>query len=167
VTHSDTSRDSRYTFEQFAATRRYQPALSFSPDGSEIAYSTNTSGQFNLWRQSSDGGYPHQLTTFTERAVRSIAWSPDGETILFTADLHGDEFQQVFRVPARGGRPEQLTDAPQVRHQIGAETVVAGWLDDPLQRQRPLADRPGRADDGRWDGRGAACDAGGRAAGRA
>lgn len=121
MTMSDTQRRDRHTFEQFAATRRYQPALSFSPDGSEIAYSTNTSGQFNLWRQSSDGGYPHQLTTFTERAVRSIAWSPDGETILFTADLHGDEFQQLFRVPARGGRPEQLTDAPQVRHQIGAE----------------------------------------------
>jgi len=30
--------------------RRYQPTLSFSPDGSEIAYSTNMSGQFKNWR---------------------------------------------------------------------------------------------------------------------
>jgi len=126
VSHSKTSRDNRYTFEQFAATRRYQPALSFSPDGSQIAYSTNTSGQFNLWRQSSAGGYPHQLTTFTEQAVRSIAWSPDGDTILFTADTQGDEFQQLYRIPARGGRPEQLTDAPQVRHEL----APAPWSPD-------------------------------------
>ncbi|HEV2121994.1 MAG TPA: hypothetical protein VGW38_04360, partial [Chloroflexota bacterium] len=66
----------RYTFEQFTAIRRYQPTLSFSPDGSEIAYATNTSGQFNLWRQSSAGGYPYQLTTFADQAVRRVAWSP-------------------------------------------------------------------------------------------
>ena len=48
----------RYVFEQFAAVRRYQPTLAFSPDGSEVAYATNTSGQFNLWRQASGGGIP-------------------------------------------------------------------------------------------------------------
>ena len=111
----------RYTFEQFAATRRYQPSLSFSPDGAQIAYATNTSGQFNLWRQDAAGGYPHQLTLFTEQAVREIAWSPDGATILFTADRHGDEFKQLYRIPARGGRPEPLTDAPGVRHALAAE----------------------------------------------
>ncbi|HUG13774.1 MAG TPA: S9 family peptidase [Thermomicrobiales bacterium] len=113
-----TQRRSEYTFEQFAAARRYQPALSFSPDGAEIAYSTNTSGQFNLWRQSSAGGYPHQLTTFTEQAVRDIAWSPDGATIVFTADRQGDEYSQVYRIPARGGWPEQLTDALDAQHHL-------------------------------------------------
>ena len=49
---------SDYTFEQFSAIRRYQPSLSLSPDGSDVAYITNTSGQFNLWRQSTAGGYP-------------------------------------------------------------------------------------------------------------
>jgi dipeptidyl aminopeptidase/acylaminoacyl peptidase len=111
-----TAAQSRYTFEQFAAVRRYQPTLAFSPDGSEIAYSTNTSGQFNVWRQASSGGYPHQLTTFSDRAVRELAWSPDGGTILFTADRDGDEFTQVFRIPARGGRPEQLTDDTEVQY---------------------------------------------------
>jgi dipeptidyl aminopeptidase/acylaminoacyl peptidase len=108
----------RYAFEQFTAVRRYQPALTFSPDGAEIAYSTNTSGQFNLWRQSTEGGYPHQLTLYSEQAVREIEWSPDGDWILYTADRHGDEFHQLYRIPARGGQPEQLTDAPNVQHYL-------------------------------------------------
>jgi dipeptidyl aminopeptidase/acylaminoacyl peptidase len=117
----------RYTFEQFTATRRYQPTLSFSPDGSEIAYVTNTSGQFNLWRQSSAGGYPHQLTTFDNQSVRRVAWSPDGQTILFTADREGDEFHQLYRIPARGGWPEPLTDAPEAQHYLA---MVDAWSPD-------------------------------------
>ena len=110
----------RYDFAQFTAVRRYQPALSFSPDGAEIAYSTNTSGQFNLWRQSTSGGYPHQLTLFTEEAVREIAWSPDAESILFTADRQGDEFTQLYLIPVRGGRPRPLTDRPGVQFHLAA-----------------------------------------------
>ena len=75
---SSVQRESRPTFDQFTAIRRYQGALAFSPDGSEVAYSVNTSGQFNLWRQSSDGGFPHQVTLSGAQAVRDIAWSPDG-----------------------------------------------------------------------------------------
>lgn len=62
MTDHQTSNSTGPTFEQFTAIRRYQPALAFSPDGREIAYSVNTSGQYNLWRQSSEGGFPHQIT---------------------------------------------------------------------------------------------------------
>lgn len=87
-----------YVFEQFAAIRRYgvEPALVFSPDGSEIAYTVNTSGQYNLWKQPSSGGFPQQLTIYTEHAVRSAAWSPDGKTIAFMADHHGDELYHLY-----------------------------------------------------------------------
>jgi dipeptidyl aminopeptidase/acylaminoacyl peptidase len=117
----------RYVFEQFTAIRRYQPTLSFSPDGSEVAYVTDTSGQFNLWRQSSAGGYPHQLTTFVDQSVRRVHWSPDGETIVLTADRAGDEFHQVYLLPARGGWPDPLTQAPQVQHHLASE---AAWSPD-------------------------------------
>lgn len=110
-----------YGFERYSAVRRFQPTLALSPDGSEVAYVTNTSGQFNLWRQGTDGGYAHQLTTFEDRTVREIAWSPDGEAILFTADRDGDEFHQLYVIPARGGWPRALTDAPAVQHYLAAE----------------------------------------------
>jgi len=112
-----------YTFEQFTAVRRYgsYAPLSFSPDGLEIAYTVNTSGQFNLWRQSSDGGFPYQLTTYVERTVRTTAWSPDSKWIAYSADQQGDEFYQLFLIPAQGGQPEQLTDLPGVWHELNPQ----------------------------------------------
>ncbi|HWV24338.1 MAG TPA: S9 family peptidase [Thermomicrobiales bacterium] len=111
-------------YEQFTAIRRYIPALAFSPDGSEVAYSVNTSGQYNLWRQSSEGGFPHQVTLSGSQAVREIAWSPDGETIAFTADNDGDEFTKVYTVPARGGRIAEIATKPQVQYGL------QGWSPD-------------------------------------
>lgn len=111
------------TFEQFAAIRRYGGntgfSMAWSPDSKEIAYVTNTSGQFNVWKQPALGGYPVQLTFFADRSTRNLAWSRDGKTILFNADKDGDEFHQLFTIPAQGGRPTQLTDVPDATHLIG------------------------------------------------
>lgn len=76
-----------------------------------------------MWRQSTTGGFPHQLTTFSEQAVRTVSWSPDGKTILILADYHGDEFLQVYKIPSKGGQPEQLTDIPNAQH----ETTITAW----------------------------------------
>ncbi|MCA1554759.1 MAG: hypothetical protein LC737_10310, partial [Chloroflexi bacterium] len=90
-----------------------------------IAYITNISGQFNLWKQPSGGGYPIQLTSFTNRIARTGAWqpavpsaSPDGGHILLSADYQGDEYHQLYLVPARGGEPEPITHEPRVQHII-------------------------------------------------
>jgi dipeptidyl aminopeptidase/acylaminoacyl peptidase len=113
-------------FEQFFAIRRFQPALEFTPDGSRLLFVTNTSGQFNLWRTSTGGGRQQQLTAFESNTVRSVAPAPDGKTIVFTADQDGDEFHQIYSLPANGGWPEQWTEAPQVQHFVSAK----GWSPD-------------------------------------
>src|SRR5699024_5750496 len=122
MTDQQTSDTTKPTYDQFTAIRRFQPALAFSPDGSEIAYSVNTSGQYNLWRQSSDGGFPHQITLSASQAVREIAWSPDGDTIAFTADNDGDEFTKVYTVPATGGRITDIAIQPEVQYGLGEWT---------------------------------------------
>lgn len=122
-----TDRGTKPTFEQFTAIRRYQPALTLSPDGAEVAYSVNTSGQYNLWRQPSDGGYPRQVTLSGEQAVREIDWSPDGTTFLFTADRNGDEYTQVYTLPVEGGRPNMFPSEADVRHYLGAD---GSWSPD-------------------------------------
>ena len=106
------------SFERFAAVRSFQPTLAFSPDGSEIAYSINTSGQFNLWRQPVTGGFPRQVTTFENETVRSINWSPDGKQFLFSADKHGDEFTAPHLISLLGGEVERLTSEPEVRYEM-------------------------------------------------
>ena len=126
----------RYTFEQFAAIHRYQPSLAFSPDGNSIAYVSNASGQFNLWRQSTAGGEPVQLTDYDEHAVREIAWSPDGATILFTRDHQGDEFYQLHLISATGGAPSPLTDQPQVQYYLAEHrSMVPRQPAHPLRRE--------------------------------
>jgi dipeptidyl aminopeptidase/acylaminoacyl peptidase len=104
-------------FEQFYAYRRYFPVAEFTSDGQRVLFVSNLSGQFNLWSVGIDAGRPEQLTTFTDNAVRGVAVSEEG-TILFIADRDGDEFHQIYRIPAGGGWPEQLTDLEQVQHQL-------------------------------------------------
>jgi dipeptidyl aminopeptidase/acylaminoacyl peptidase len=104
-------------FEQFFAHRRFAPIAELTPDGGRVLFSSNISGQFNLWAAAPGGGWPEQLTTFTENTVRAVAVRQDG-TILFAADRDGDEFHQLYRIRAGGGWPEQLTDLPQVQHSL-------------------------------------------------
>lgn len=105
-------------FDEFAPVQRFQPALAISPDGRHVVFSSNASGQSNLWRQELGGTVATQLTRFTDRAVRDVAWSPDGTNLVFTADHGGDEFHQLFVMDANGGEPRALTDAPQVQHHL-------------------------------------------------
>jgi dipeptidyl aminopeptidase/acylaminoacyl peptidase len=107
----------RPPFEQFFAFRRFFPIAEFTPDGERLLFVSNISGQFNLWSVDAGGGWPEQLTTFTDNAVRAVAVSEDG-AILVAADRDGNEFHQLYRIPAGGGWPEQLTDLPQVQHAI-------------------------------------------------
>lgn len=109
-----------YPWEQFTAVRRSW-GLDFSPDGREVVYATNISGQFNLWKQSVEGGWPWQLTTFENETVRSIAWSPKGDRLIFTADEHGNEFHQIYSLEMPGGWPVKLTDKPKVQHDLLSE----------------------------------------------
>lgn len=97
-------------FESYVPRQRFLPTLSFSPDGTRIAYSCNASGQYNLWVTGLTG-QPRQLTSFTDDAVREVAWSPDGRLIAFAADRHGNEQHQIHVIEPDidGAVPRALT----------------------------------------------------------
>jgi dipeptidyl aminopeptidase/acylaminoacyl peptidase len=96
------------------------------PDGRKLLFSSDISGQFNLWRVPVRGGWPEQLTTFQNESVRSVSVSPDGRRLVLMADRDGDEFHQILSLPARGGWPEAWTEAPQVQHFVDQR----GWSPD-------------------------------------
>ena len=106
-------------FERFIAFRAFGGVLELSPDGEQVYFVSDLSGQYNLWRVGAGGGWPEQLTAFIDWTVRLAALSPSGEQLAFCADHDGDEFMQIFLADTRGGWPEQITEAPQVQHYVG------------------------------------------------
>jgi len=79
---------------------------SFSPDGSKIAFASNTSGNFSIWTCRSDGSQPVRLAEGLWPQ-----WSPDGRQIAFFRALgtKEDKFPDVWCVDAEGGSPRRLT----------------------------------------------------------
>jgi Tol biopolymer transport system component/dienelactone hydrolase len=114
------------SFERYASRRLYYD-FDFLPKTKDIVYSANTSGQFNLWRQTpptkKGPGPARQLTGFMEWSVRHIAPSPNGKTVLVFADKDGDENYQIFSVDADAGWQTPLVSKPGVRHEFGQECV--------------------------------------------
>jgi dipeptidyl aminopeptidase/acylaminoacyl peptidase len=112
--------------EQFFAVRRFSSVLAFTADGSQLLFASNMSGQFNLWRVPVEGGWPDQLTAFTDETVRGVGVSPTDGRILLCADHDGDEFHQLYMLDSDRSWPDQLTDDPQVQHYVGG----AAWSSD-------------------------------------
>ena len=115
-----TATRTRARFEQFFALRRtyFLNNLAFSPDSRQISYVHDGSGQFNLWSSPVEGGYPRQLTTREEEAVRHHRWTSSG--IVLELDHLGAEQWQVNILPEDGvGWPRAVTDRDDVQYQIG------------------------------------------------
>jgi Tol biopolymer transport system component len=74
----DDSAGTRLTFE---AGSNVAPV--WSPDGEEVAFSSNRSGPFNLYRKRVDGSRPAERLTTSERIQFATSWSPDGRYLAF------------------------------------------------------------------------------------
>ena len=78
----------------------------FSPDGAQIAYSSDKGGGFEIFiRQLAPGGRDIQITSDGQENIQP-AWSPTGQEIAFTSRGR----QGIWLVPALGGVPRRLTD---------------------------------------------------------
>ena len=120
---SHTARPSRQAlFDRYFAVRSHWGNLAFAPDGSQLAYIANTSGQFNIWRQSMFGGWPFQVTTFEESSVRAVLWTPSGE-LMGMADTDGNEQYQIFSIPAQGGPLRAYTDRADAQYRFGEHSL--------------------------------------------
>ena len=95
----------------FYSRRVSSPA--WSPDGKQVAFSTNFTGRMNLWKVGADGGWPLQLAVSDDRQFGAV-WSPDGKWILYDQDFGGSEYYDLFAVPSQGGAPINLTNTPEI-----------------------------------------------------
>jgi serine/threonine protein kinase len=82
-----------------------QSGPTFSPDGQFIAYSSDRSGNFDIWAQQVSGGNPVQVTNNPAHDWQPD-WSPDGKLIVFRSERDGGG---LFVVPALGGNERKVS----------------------------------------------------------
>lgn len=103
-----------YTIQQYLNIRS-AGAPTLSPDGTKMAYLTNTSGTSQVWLIDLPNGTPRQLTDYGDN-VSFVRWLPDNSGIIFGKARGGDENTQFFWMKTDGSGVRALTEEPKVRH---------------------------------------------------
>jgi dipeptidyl aminopeptidase/acylaminoacyl peptidase len=103
-----------YTIQQYLNIKSAS-APSFSPDGRQIAYLTNTTGTTQVWVVDAVGGMPKQLTNYDDN-IGFVRWLGDSSGLIFGKARGGDENTQFFFTRSDGSGVRQLTNDPKVRH---------------------------------------------------
>ena len=80
--------------------------LSWSPDKTRIAFTSNRSGNLDLWVIPVNGGEAEQLTTHKARDYGPL-WSPDGDKISFGSDRSGAH--EIYLYLIESGEIKKLT----------------------------------------------------------
>jgi tricorn protease len=92
----------------------------WSPDGKQIAFSSDRFGNFDIYTLDANGGIPKRIT-FYSGTESPASYSPDGKYIYFSStiqDLASNAMfpsgllSELYRVPAGGGRMEQILGTP-------------------------------------------------------
>ena len=117
----------RYSAEAFFQTTSYGmvggEGHAFSPDGSALLVSSDTTGVFNAYRLPIDGSPAEALTASDDNAVFAVSWFPGDERILYTYDGGGNELNHIV-VREVDGSNRDLTPGDAVKAQF------VRWSDD-------------------------------------
>ncbi len=92
----------------------------FSPDGTEIAFTSDRAGGDNIWVMDVDGENARQITEETFRLMNNPTWSPDGTYI--AAKKHFTTSRslgtgEIWLYHTKGGSGVQLVKKPSETHQ--------------------------------------------------
>jgi TolB protein len=82
---------------------------SWSPDGSQIAFTSDRDGNNEIYILHTDGSGETRLTQ-DPADDEGAAWSPDSSQIAFTSDRDGN--QQIYVMNADGTGIAKLTEGP-------------------------------------------------------
>jgi Tol biopolymer transport system component/tetratricopeptide (TPR) repeat protein len=106
------------------AHRNYSPSV--SPDGRLIAFHSNRSGTWNIWTMDTEGGNLKQLTNEANDSNWPV-WTPDGQSIVYH-HIASKGYQTIWKIPAAGGTPVQLTDHFSMRPDVSPKDgSIACW----------------------------------------
>lgn len=111
----------------------------FSPDGTQIAFASMRSGNWDIWVMNSDGTSPRRLTYDAENEI-SPCWSPDGSEIAYSAWNERTHRWEIHAV--RGGVPHQ-------RRRV-ADGMLPAWSPDGTMIAYQHEREPGTRSFGIW-----------------
>jgi len=145
------------TRTRFTFSSRESPALHgeplWSPDGKEIAYTSNRDGVFKIYRKSADGLGEEKLVVEADLNVYCYDWSLDGRYIVYGHEQVQDRnAEDLIALPVSGeGEPIRVTKTP--FHDWPASFSPDGkWVayDSNDSGQREIYVVPFPRLDGRW-----------------
>jgi imidazolonepropionase-like amidohydrolase/Tol biopolymer transport system component len=104
----------------------YEIQPRFSPDGSQISFTSDAGGGDNIWIMDIDGENAHQVTKENFRLLNNAVWTPDGEYIIAkkhfssTRSLGAGELWMYHKT---GGGGIQLVEKPNDQQDLGEPWV--------------------------------------------
>ena len=93
---------------------------SLSPDGTQVAFSTQITGRPQLWVVDARGGWPRQLT-FGE-SITFHQWSTTGEWIIYGTDRGGNEREGFYLIKPDGKQERELLSPSKAFRRFGEFT---------------------------------------------
>ena len=84
------------------------PAI--SPDGKSVAFTTDVSGNRQVWVRLLAGGAPLQITR-DEVDHLYPRWSPDSSSLLYYTPSSSESHGTIWEISALGGSPRRITDS--------------------------------------------------------
>lgn len=99
---------------QFTSSAFVETAPRLSPNLDLVAYTSNATGQFQLYTMGRDGSNKRRITTLAAEGYNNAGvgycWSPDGAQLLYA------HYDQLYRVNRDGTGLVQIATAPAGRH---------------------------------------------------
>lgn len=84
----------------------------FSPDGKQIAYTSDAGGVSNIWIMNTDGGNKHPVTNEKDEFPDNASWTPDGQFLIackHTGAGRPEGIEQLWLYRQTGGQGVRLT----------------------------------------------------------
>jgi Tol biopolymer transport system component len=90
----------------------YDAEGSYSPDGKQIVFCSQRTGDLQIWTMNADGTSPRQLTTAQGCYNGGPFFSPDARRVIFRSDRKEKDRLQLYVINADGTGERALTDRP-------------------------------------------------------
>ena len=123
------------TANRLTTLSSYEANPVWSPDGKQIAFSSDRHGNFDIFVAPADGGSAKRLT-FNSQSEIPEAFSPDGKEVYFSAAIQdpassamfpSSRMSELYAVPVKGGATRQVLATPVKRMSWGGNGK-ADWF---------------------------------------